>query len=140
MRVAMVTAEYPASRQRPHGGVQAANATLVDALVHADPNLDLHVLHCTRASVSPAAPCDAPVSIHPIRHDGLFGGLPAAGTRRGIEAVLRALRPDVVHVHSVAGFVDGRRWPAALTVHGIREEDARFVGARRRRPWACRRS
>ena len=127
MRVAMLTTRWAEDLDAPTGGVEAVLASLVPALLRVQPDLDLHVVHCPakeRATRKLGAPAftlhQLPGRVSGIRRFRLLN------PHRRIERFIADLRPDVVHVQAVAFLFDGRRCPAVLTVHGMRERDALF--------------
>ena len=128
MRVVVTTAAFPDPPGSPAGGVATAVDGLVAGLKRVRPDLDLHVLLCPAGDgTGPRTLGDPPFTLHAIpgRASGLTL-LPGLTPRKRIEAYLRDLAPDVVHVQASAQYVDPRRWPAVLTVHGIRERDQLF--------------
>lgn len=128
MRVAMV-GQFPASLDKPVGGVEAVFANTVHALLRVRPDLDVHVVRWSADRAGESYPQGAPpYTVHNVRPglQGLQGLWPRLGPRPDIQKVLDRLRPDVVHVQAMAFLVDGRRYPSVLTIHGILERDVLY--------------
>ena len=137
MRLAMITS-YPDSVNQPAGGVQAVAACLVPALLRQRPNLDMHVIRWTdRDPRTSYTQGDPPYTVHTVKSRRTLRGW---RPHKAIEKKLRELTPDVVHVQGNAPFVDARRHPAVLTIHGIPEEDTLYRSHRftRLRSWLLR--
>lgn len=128
MRIAFVTAAWPAAPDKPRGGVEAVMVALVRGLLRVRPDVEIHVIQSPASEDATAVSIEGPrVTLHLVRglQNGLFM-LPGLGPTPRVHAVLDRLAPDVVHVQAVSSLVDGRRYPSLLTVHGIRERDALF--------------
>jgi glycosyltransferase involved in cell wall biosynthesis len=135
----MITGVLPARPEAPVGGVEAVLSCLVGALVRARPDMDLHLVLAPAAeNAVDASKAIFPCTIHRVKGwTSAISMLPGFRPSRGIVEVLAEIRPDVVHVQAAATFVDGRRYPSILTIHGVRERDALFrdVPLRRLRSW-----
>jgi len=127
MRLVLIS-NFPASLDLPRGGVEAAVSCLVRALMYVKPDLDLHVIRFPAEQDGISHREGEPAyTVHDVfgRRSAL-DALPGSDPCRRIEALIKRLRPDVVHVQGVAFWLDGRRYPALLTVHGIAERDTLF--------------
>lgn len=138
MRVAMVS-PFPTRPAEPVGGVEAVAVCLVRALLGVRPDMDMHVIRCPAEQDATSYQQGEPTyTVHNVAgRRSVLGFRP----HKGIERKLRELRPDVVHVQGYAGFVDGSRYPAVLTVHGILERDTLYRSHLfpRLRGWVLRR-
>ena len=121
LTLAMVTS-FPVALGHVFGGVEAACLNLVEGLaVRRDVNV--HVLSVGR---------DGPGVEHWDRPRCIVHRLPRQRPafltywnvdRRRIEAYLRGIGPDLVHVHAWAGWLGpGAPWPRLLTIHGLEEK------------------
>jgi len=128
MRVAMVTPSFPDSPDAPVGGVEAVVSCLVRALLAQQPELDLHVIRCLDKRNGESYKEGEPAyTVHCVDNGGRLGCLfSAIGPKGRIAKLLDRLKPDVVHVQTADHYVDGRKYPAVLTVHGIPERDTLF--------------
>jgi glycosyltransferase involved in cell wall biosynthesis len=125
-------ADFPLPGQPPCGGVEVVVKTLVGGLARRD-DVDLHLL-VSRADVR--HPCVMPVSKNATVHFlPRFGRLELPTfflhDRILFHAVLRSLRPDVVHAQNLGRYAYvcgalGFRY--ALTVHGVTSLEERVVG------------
>ena len=132
MRVAII-GKCPLENTRLAGGVQAASAYLVGELRLID-DLDLHLV-----TISYAMPQHdehfqaAGIKLH------LLPGLPRfefiqnyRTYQTQLNETLARIQPDVVHAQDAAqdAYVALRSgYPAVITVHGVRREDAKYIGS-----------
>jgi glycosyltransferase involved in cell wall biosynthesis len=134
MHVAMVTV-FPENARRIDGGVAGAARYLVDELKK-HPDVKVTV-------IAPKGPAGETVcegwdgfNVFRVGKMGPWSFLPGtlydvlAGKRR-IHALLRQLKPDVVHFQGVTFLAAGCEQPHILTIHGIAEKDAAWDRRRR---------
>ena len=119
MRVAIL-GQFPIDLTKL-GGVEVAIVYLMDTL-HSVGVDELHIITC-RTDVSAARTAsirNATVHYLPRRHQGRLTW--HLRETRCMQALLRALRPDIVHGHSTglyAGAALGSGFPNVITAHGI---------------------
>lgn len=132
MRVVLLTPVLPSEPGQPSRGAGIGAFTLAQALVRAQPDLDLHVVHFRAPRDRPTRTVgDPPFSVHTRSGSRLARALPDPRFLQAeVERVLRPIRPDLVHVRGTASLLDGRRWPSVLSVHGVTEREVALGGVR----------
>lgn len=121
MHVAIV-GEFPVSRDRFAGGVEAITYRLAEGLARvADVRLDVITL-----TEDPARIGEEEWGAYRVRRlagSARFGNINfAIPDRRRLGAALRAIRPEIVHAHSLGRFALGAiesRFPTAISIHGV---------------------
>lgn len=137
MRVVMIT-HFPVDLVKPAGGVAVVSIALLRGLARF-PDVELHVITDRVPRKESYAVEDPRCTVHPVPQPWWMPGFLAVSTvtRWRIAKILKTLKPDVVHTQGQACWVDPRRWPAVLTVHGIPEIDVLYSHRplRRLRSW-----
>jgi glycosyltransferase involved in cell wall biosynthesis len=136
MRVAIV-GDYPQDSTRIQGGVQAAFAYLVQGLSHID-GLQIHVLTFGKAGQrEPLQIEQNKINLHLLPPFPRFELAKNFRTYQAtLDKTLAAIQPDVVHAQDTTdhAYVALRsRYPAVVTVHGIRVEDGKHSSSFRLR-------
>jgi glycosyltransferase involved in cell wall biosynthesis len=128
MRVVMITSSFPATPDAPVGGVQSAVLSLSRALLEVQPDLDLHVVRCPAERDGIAfRSTTPPYTVHNVRGwQSTLNTIPGFRPRRRLERLVDRIQPDIVHVQSAPGHLDGRKHRAVLTIHGVTERDELF--------------
>ncbi len=132
MRLAIVTPVFPAEPGQPSRGAGIGAVTLLRALCAAAPDLDAHVVYYRAPADRPTRRLDdPPITVHTVAASRAARAAPTARLMQAeVAAVLDEIAPDVVHVRGTASLVDGRRWPAVLSVHGVTEREVAMSGMR----------
>lgn len=121
MHVAIV-GEFPLSRERFQGGVEAITYRLAEGLALLD-GVRLDVVTLTEDRSREGIESWGAYRVARLRGSARFGNLNfAAPDRRRLRDALRALRPDVVHAHSLGRFALGAiesGLPTAISIHGV---------------------
>jgi glycosyltransferase involved in cell wall biosynthesis len=119
LRVLMI-GDFPASLDRPRGGVEAVACNLAFGLVGA--GVDLTVIRF--GNTAEGGPTAAPFEIIdvPRRRPGSLGNWLVSP--REIRRIVDRIQPDVVHLEGTAELYRGPFPPSVLTIHGIPYRDA----------------
>jgi len=143
MRIAML-GPYPHDENSIQGGVEAVVICLLKHLA-ALPDLELHMITCRPETakgyqqvrlVDSASPRGAQWVIHYLPRKRWGRLMFHLRERRRIVALLRELRPDIVHAHAAGPYAAAALdsgWPTVITVHGIIRREAQIKGGRRDR-------
>lgn len=127
MRIALV-GDFPDLLDSPVGGPQAGAVSLVRGLLRIRPDLDITIIRVAQDHRPGVTQVGSPsVTMHTLRQGRLpWSELPGLRPARRVARLLTQLRPDVVHVRGHAHYVDGARFPAVLSIHGLPEYDRRY--------------
>lgn len=130
MRVAIVTPVFPSDLDQPSRGAGIGAVTLARALLAEAPDLDLHIVHYRAEATLPERRLGSPaMTVHTHAASKAARAAPTPALMQAeVARVLRRIQPDVVHVRGTASLVDGRAWPAVLSVHGITEREVALSG------------
>lgn len=143
MKVVILALGFPVDPAKPAGGVEAAIHSQVEALRRYVNEVQIHVLVCPSARDEVLVPVPSrPYVVEFLPGSGVLHDLlPGSPASRRVERRLQAIHPDLVHVQGGPQFMDGRRHPSVLTIHGLTERDTMFRHSRnaRLRGWLTRR-
>lgn len=121
MHVAIV-GEFPVSRERFRGGVEAITYRLAEGLALLD-GIRLEVVTLTEESARVGVESWGAYRVTRLAGSARFGNLNfAIPDRRHLRTALRALAPDVVHAHSLGRFAMGAiesGLPTVVSIHGV---------------------
>lgn len=141
MHVAMVTV-FPKEPHSVDGGVQAVARYLVDELCK-QPDVRLTVIAPQGDAGEVTCEGWGKFNVYRLAKKGFWSFLPGTlydvfAGRRQIRALLRELKPDIVHFQAITYLAANCEQPNILTIHGIAEKDAlwdRRRGILRRPKW-----
>ncbi|HZT53611.1 MAG TPA: glycosyltransferase family 4 protein [Gaiellaceae bacterium] len=124
MRVALV-GPYPASADRPAGGVESSFVNLLSGLASLD-GLELAVVTFAPGEADPP-PSDAGIRVRRLPAPRRLNNVTLYRTaRRLLRSTLAELRPDLVHAQDALGYgyvcLRAARVPVVVSVHGIVRE------------------
>ena len=132
MRVAIV-GPFPLDIARPTGGIEAVILNLIKGLRH-HAGIELHVITCNFEKIEGPVFLQKDFCVHMLTSSKTWGRITGyARERRWIQKKLKAIQPDIVHVHGTdmyAYAVRNTEFCQVITVHGIlRKEKIIFEGA-----------
>jgi glycosyltransferase involved in cell wall biosynthesis len=132
VRIALLS-DYPVDPDRIYGGVQAVAYHLAEGLAQHD-DLDLHVVHSSRAVSADSVSREGRLTVHRLAPPG-HGSMPnfVAAVFR-CSRVLEAIKPDLAHAHTSQYALAATRAavPTIYTIHGIPHRMLRYVRGPRR--------
>lgn len=128
MHIAMVTPSFPSEPDKIQGGVMGVAAYLTKELLKLE-EIELSVVVLSGSGDESDSRYPPEYRIQHRRKNRLAAVLPGtvyevACGKRELFAMLRRIRPDLVHFQGCEFLAANCEWPHVATVHGIQERDA----------------